>query len=181
MMMAKTEKDWFRGYVIKELTIEKKRLEDEATGLRQAGNAAKAAESEEQIKMLDGKIALVADIPQKDIPQGSDVTVDPSNRAVTIDNLTFRLEPGTAPEPASIGFSAPQSGPPADSWDVYLDGHKVGWFGVSAQRNDGLFQVVEARTYVATLPSNATADFVAHAWVGFFDVGESPLPNRRKQ
>jgi hypothetical protein len=178
--MAKTEKDWFRAYLVKELSVEKKRLEDEARTLRERGDAVKAAENEKQVALLEEKIALAAAVPQEGAPQGNDVVVDPSNRTVAIGGLTFQLEPGTAPQPTTITFTAPQPGAVADSWDIYLGGDKVGWFSVSAQRKDGLFRVAEARTYATTLPSRATADFVAHAWVGFFDVGESPLPNRPK-
>ena len=69
------------------------------------------------------KIALAAAVPQQGAPQVNEVVVDPSNRTVTIGGLTFQLEPGTAPQPAIISFTAPQPGAVADSWDVYLGGH----------------------------------------------------------
>lgn len=175
--MRTDNKGMFWGYVIKDLSIEKHRLENEAEKLRESGDEAKVALIEQQIKVVQEKIDLAASVSDS---KERVSYVDPSNRTVTVDDLTFHLKPGSVPEHATITNVTPYPGPVAGSWDVYLNDTKVGWFSVTEPRNDGLCRVAEARTYVSSLPDHARADFIALAWVGSFLVGESPLPNRRK-
>ncbi|WP_437647594.1 SIR2 family protein [Sorangium sp. So ce362] len=97
------------------------------------------------------------------------VQVDPSNCLVRIGNYTFQLRSGTAPEPAGITFTAPQAGTVAASWDVYFNGTKVGWFGITMKGRDGRFRVAEARTYVSNLPADAHAEYIALAWASYVE------------
>lgn len=164
-------KDWFTGMVLAKLAVRIEELKAHADALRAAGRAAQAATVDEEVKAVEGKMAIVANLPRE-----LDVTVDPSNRAVTIGNLTFELQPGTTPEPATIRTFDSLAGPVAGTWDVYLRGKRVGWFSISARRKDGIFRVVESRTYDPSLAAPAQADFIAAGWIGYFDAGDSPLP-----